>query len=258
MPEPDSPTTVAPPREGQTNVAAPREGETNVAAPRETPTTVAPPREAPADEPRVLRDGEPVARRRRAGPLVEDDTLTAIHARARERFGGIRWGSAFFGLLSAIGLASILFGIVVAAGVAIGVSEIKNPVNGTSDKIHLGGAIAVLVGLAISWYCGGYVAGRMARFDGVRQGFAVWCWTILVGAAVAILAAIGGNEYNVYHQLNLPNIAVGDASLTTGGLITLLCAIVVTLVFALLGGKAGDIFHRRVDRLAAREYEVPA
>jgi hypothetical protein len=28
----------------------------------------------------------------------------------------------------------------------------------------------------------------------------------------------------------------------------------VTLVFAILGGKVGDRFHRRVDRFAAREY----
>jgi hypothetical protein len=28
----------------------------------------------------------------------------------------------------------------------------------------------------------------------------------------------------------------------------------VTLLFAVLGGMAGDRFHRRVDRVAAREY----
>jgi hypothetical protein len=247
MPEPDSPTTVAP-----------RPADTTATSADTTATTAAPPRETTTDEPRVVREREPLADRRRAGPIVEDDTLTAIHARARERFGGIRWGSAFFGLLSAVGLASILLGIVAAAGVAIGVSEIKNAVNGDSDTIHLGGAIALLVVLAVSWYCGGYVAGRMARFDGPRQGLGVWCWTILIGGAVAILAAIGGDEYNVFHRLNLPNVAVNGASLTTAGLITLLCAIVVTLIFALVGGMAGDRFHRRVDRLAAREYEVPA
>src|SRR3954465_15301597 len=83
-------------------------------------------------------------------------------ARQRDRFGGIRWGSAFFGLLSAIGLASILLGIVVAAGVAIGVSEVKDTANGTKDTIGLGGGIVLLCVLAVAWYCGGYVAGRMA------------------------------------------------------------------------------------------------
>ena len=38
--------------------------------------------------------------------VVAEDTVVAIRARQRDRFGGIRWGSAFFGLLSAIGLAA--------------------------------------------------------------------------------------------------------------------------------------------------------
>ena len=147
--------------------------------------------------------------------VVGEDTVVAMRARQRDRFGGIRWGSAFFGLLSAIGLAALLLGIVAAAGVAIGVSEIENVTNGDADTIGLGGAILVLAAIALSWYCGGYVAGRMARFDGARQGIGVWAWTIAIGAALAIAAVIGGSEYDVLQQLNLPNVAVGDESLTT-------------------------------------------
>jgi hypothetical protein len=209
---------------------------------------------APADEPAWVRDDDP----RTMPAVVGEDTVVAMRARQRDRFGGIRWGSAFFGLLSAIGLAALLLGIVAAAGVAIGVSEIEDVTNGDADTIGLGGAILVLAALAVSWYCGGYVAGRMARFDGARQGVGVWAWTIAIGAVLAIAAVIGGNEYDVLQQLNLPNVAVGDESLTTTGLITLAAAVVVTLVFGVLGGKAGEIFHRRVDRFAAREYvEAP-
>ena len=186
--------------------------------------------------------------------VVAEDTMVAMRARQRDRFGGIRWGSAFFGLLSAIGLAAILLGIAAAAGVALGVSEINDVRTGSVDTIGLGGAIVVLAALALSWYCGGYVAGRMARFDGARQGIGVWVWTLVIGAALAIAAVIGGSQYDVLQQLNLPNVAVGDQSLTTTGLITLAAALVVTLVFAIVGGKAGDLYHRRVDRFAARDY----
>jgi hypothetical protein len=186
--------------------------------------------------------------------VVAEDTVVAMRARQRDRFGGIRWGSAFFGLLSAIGLAALLLGIVAAAGVAIGVSEINDVTKGKADTIGLGGAILVLAILALSWYCGGYVAGRMARFDGARQGVGVWLWTIVIGAVLAVAAVIGGNQYDVLHQLNLPNVAVGNESLTTTGFITLAAALVVTLVFAVVGGKAGDLFHRRVDRFATRDY----
>jgi hypothetical protein len=207
-------------------------------------------RTAPTD--RFARDD--VAEPRTLAPVVGDETLVAMHDRQRIRFGGISWGSAFFGLLSAIGLAAVLLGIVAAAGVAIGVSEIKDVTKGNADTIGLGGAILVLAILALSWFCGGYVAGRMARFDGVRQGVAVWVWTVVIGAALAIAAIIGGSDYDVFARLNLPNVAVGDQTLTTGGAITLAAACVVTLVFAVAGGKVGDRFHRRVDRFAAREY----
>ena len=203
---------------------------------------------------------EPVADRdlddepRTIPAVVAEDTVVAMRARQRDRFGGIRWGSAFFGLLSAIGLAAILLGIAAAAGVAFGLSEINDVRTGTADTIGLGGAILLLAILALSWYCGGYVAGRMARFDGVRQGIGVWVWTLVIAGALAIAAVIGGTEYNVLQQLNLPNVAVGDQSLTTGGWLTLAAAVVVTLLFAVLGGKAGDLFHRRVDRFATRDY----
>jgi hypothetical protein len=212
----------------------------------EAPATTVAPRE------RFARDD--VHEPRTLAPVVGDETVVAMHDRQRIRFGGMSWGSAFFGLLSAIGLAALLLGIVAAAGVAIGVSEIEDVTNGDADTIGLGGAILVLAILALSWFCGGYVAGRMARFDGTRQGLAVWIWTMLIGAALAIAAIIGGSDYDVFARLNLPNVAVGDETLTTGGAITLAAACVVTLVFAMLGGKIGDRFHRRVDRFAAREF----
>jgi hypothetical protein len=217
-------------------------------APRTTsePATTA----APVTDREVDTDRE----RRTLAPVVGEETLSAMHDRQRVRFGGIRWGSAFFGLLSAIGLAAMLLSIVAAAGVAIGVSQIENVTDGDAETIDLGGAILVLAILALSWFCGGYVAGRMARFDGMRQGIGVWGWTVLIGIVLAIAAIIGGSEYDVFAQLNLPNIAVGDETLTTGGAITLAAALVVTLIAAIAGGKLGDRFHRRVDRFAAREY----
>jgi len=233
-------TTVAPPA-------------TTVRDPDDAPATTVREREdrmAPRD--RFARDY--AAEQRTLAPVVGDETLVAMHDRQRIRFGGISWGSAFFGLLSAIGLAAILLGIVAAAGVAIGVSEIKDVTKGNAETIGVGGAILVLAILALSWFCGGYVAGRMARFDGPRQGLAVWVWTLLIGVVLAIAAVIGGSDYDVFAQLNLPNVAVGDETLTTGGAITLAAACVVTLFFAVAGGKFGDRFHRRVDRFAAREY----
>jgi hypothetical protein len=265
-PATSSATTVAPPAEERftrSDTTAEPVGKPIAAepAPAAEPATRATPpvrRRGPLpDDDAPARDWQPVQERRMLAPVVDEDTVVAMRARQRSRFGGIRWGSAFFGLLSAIGLASILLGIAAAAGVVFNLAQIKDVANGSRDTIGLGGAILLLVGLAVSWYSGGYVAARMARFDGARQGVGVWAWTVLIGAALAIAAVIGGSEYDVFQQLNLPNVAVGDASLTTGGVVTLAAAVVVTLVFAVFGGLAGDRYHRRVDRFAAREhYEV--
>jgi hypothetical protein len=242
----DAPATTVAPRE-RDDLAALRDRDEDAPA-----TRVRERDERPAPSDRFDRDE--IRTPRTLAPVVGDETLVAMHDRQRIRFGGIRWGSAFFGLLSAIGLAALLLGIVAAAGVAIGVSEVEDVTNGDAETIGLGGAILVLAIIALSWFCGGYVAGRMARFDGIRQGIGVWAWTMVIGVVLAIAALIGGSDYDVFAQLNLPNVAVGDQTLTTGGAITLAAACVVTLVFAVLGGKFGDRFHRRVDSFAAREY----
>jgi hypothetical protein len=190
----------------------------------------------------------------RHGPVLAPAALDTMRARQRDRFGGFQWGSDFFGWLCAIGLASILTALLVGAGVALGLSTSDASNASTAQQIGLGGGIALLVVLAIAWFCGGYVAGRMARFDGARQGIGVWVWTIVAAVVVAAIAAIGGAGYDIYGRLNLPHLAVGDNTLTTGGAIAGAAAIVVTLLFAVLGGVAGERFHRRVDRVATDEY----
>jgi hypothetical protein len=194
----------------------------------------------------------------RAAPVMGTDALETMRARQRDRFGGIQWGSDFFGWLCAIGLASLLTAILVGAGVALGVSTTDATDaaanSDTAQTIGLGGGIALLAVLAIAWFCGGYVAGRMARFDGARQGIGVWVWTILAAVIVAALAAIGGSEYDIFQRLNLPRIAVGDSTLTAGGAIAGAAAIVVTLLSAVIGGKVGERYHKRVDRVATHEY----
>src|SRR5687768_11480819 len=98
-------------------------------------------------------------------------------AAQRARFGGIKWGAAFFGWLSANGLAVILVALLSAAGVGLGLAQGVDSADEAArqaDTLGLGGGIAVLVVLFLAYLAGGYVAGRMARFDGARQGMATW------------------------------------------------------------------------------------
>ena len=185
-------------------------------------------------------------------------TMREAVAVQRERFGGIHWGVAFFGWLSANGLAVILVALLSAAGVATGLTKstaqvqdsAEQAANGSVDTVTLLGAIGLLVALFLAYYAGGYVAGRMSRFDGIRQGLAVWVIGLVVVVVLAVAGALFGAKYNVLEQLKLPRIPVDEGTATGGGVIALLAILVVTLVAALIGGKAGEFYHRRVDRLA--------
>jgi len=165
--------------------------------------------------------------------------------RQREEFGGFSWGADFFGWLSAVGVATLLTAIVAATGAAIGLTKSSD----ATSTVGIVGGILLLVVLMIAYYCGGYVAGRMARFNGPRQGIAVWLIGLLVTIVLAVAGVIFGAKYNVLSGLNLPRIPVGEGSLTTGGLIALAAVLVGTLLAAIAGGKAGTHFHRKVDRV---------
>jgi hypothetical protein len=184
-------------------------------------------------------------------PHRDRTTMTGHDVRReRDEFGGISWGSTFFGWLAAAGLAAILAGILGATGAALALNKVGSTVSGSeAETIGLAGGIGLLVILAIAYFAGGYVAGRMARFDGARQGVGVWLWGIIAALAVAALALIGGSEYNVLDALNLPRIPVDSGTLTTGGVIALVASLAITLVAAVLGGKIGERFHRKVDRV---------
>jgi hypothetical protein len=205
---------------------------------------------------RRFRVADDRGERRREAPEHSnraDALLTEGHDRQHERFGGISWGSTFFGWLSAAGLTALLAGLLGATGAALALNKVGDEATGSNaETIGIAGGIGLLVILALAYFGGGYVAGRMARFDGARQGLGVWLWGLIAAVAVALLAVIGGSKYNLLDALNLPRIPVDSGSLTTAGLIALIASLVVTLLAGIAGGKTGERFHRKVDRFAVR------
>jgi hypothetical protein len=192
------------------------------------------------------------------GPVTTDGGAHATRGAARDavavqraRFGGIKWGAAFFGWLSANGLAVVLVALLSAAGVALGLAQGVDTADEAAqqvDTLGIGGGIAVLVVLFLAYLAGGYVAGRMSRFDGARQGLAVWLIGLLVVLLLALAGVVLGAQYNVLRELDLPRIPVDEGTATVAGIVTLVAILVVTLAGAVLGGKLGDRYHRRIDR----------
>jgi MFS family permease len=199
------------------------------------------------DETQVISDRPTVGDGGTGTPVAARDAVAV----QRARFGGIKWGAAFFGWLSANGLAVLLIALLSAAGVALGLARGLDTATEAADQaktLGLSGGIAVLVALFLAYLAGGYVAGRMARFDGPRQGVAVWVIGLIVVLVLAAAGAALGAQYNVLQQLNLPRIPIDEGTATTAGVITLVALLLVTLLGAVLGGKLGDRYHRKIDR----------
>jgi hypothetical protein len=183
-------------------------------------------------------------------PSLEDRKL--IHQREKEHFGGMKFGSAFFGWLTATGMFVLLSTLVGAVAGIFGYGanlSASDMTSGSGEAQSMGITAAVVLGiiLLLSYYAGGYVAGRMARFSGVKQGVAVWLWAVIIAVVLAVIGLIIGNQANVTERFQ--GLGVPSAQDLTGpGLIGLLIVAAIALVGAILGGLAGMRYHRKIDR----------
>ena len=193
------------------------------------------------------------------GSITEDRTVrsrtTAIepavlHRRERQEFGGtIQWEAAFFGLLAGFGLAALLAAMVLGAMVAVDVIGSGDSARDIVDHVSVGGG-AIPVGiLALAAFTGGYVAGRMARFDGWRQGLGIWLLCALMIAAVGVAAWISGGQLDPIKSISLPENPIDGGPLSNGWIAAAVTA-AAGLVSAIAGGILGERFHRQVDRVA--------
>lgn len=179
----------------------------------------------------------------------------AVVNREKQRYGGIKWGSAFFGWLTATGTAVILTALLAGAGAAVGLAtgtstdEATGAASQRPQTVGVVGGAALLVVLLLAYYCGGYVAGRMARFDGAKQGIAVWLWAVVIAVIVAVVGTLLGSKLDVLARLDgFPRIPVNEGDVTTAGILAAVAAAVASLAGAALGGLAGMRFHRKVDK----------
>jgi len=190
---------------------------------------------------------EPEDRSTYDGP---EDQAADVQLAREEKWGGMHLGAGFFGWLVAVGMAVLLSSIIGAIAAAVGDANdvTQSQLDREAGKISVAAAIVLLVVLLISFYAGGYVAGRMSRFDGARQGWAVWLISLVTVVIAAIIGAVYGSQYDVMNRVDIPNVPIPTEDLTLGGAITIAASIFATLLAALAGGKAGTHYHRKVDR----------
>jgi hypothetical protein len=176
--------------------------------------------------------------------------------RERQEFGGrIQWEAVFFGLLAGVGLAACLVAIVLGGLIAAGITDAHEDAAGLVDQMMAGGGGISLAILALSYVTAGYVAARMARFDGWRQGLGIWLLSLLVVLAAAVAAWIAGDKLDPTESISLPSNPVDEGPLHEGAAVIAPVLVAVPLIAALIGGVIGDRFHRAVDRVGTDEFE---
>lgn len=201
-------------------------------------TSAGTPAEAPAEAPADVYD-EPAATR--------EDLEREQHALARRDFGGVNWGACCAGFLVALGLTVLLGGVAAGIAAATGVDVDWHHID---SSITTGAAATLAVVTLVGFFAGGYVAGRMTRFDGGRQGIGVWLIAVVLAViGVAAGYGLGHPQRDVFDRIELPRF---DLTSDQANLVAVGAGIVLVLLLllaAVLGGRTGQRYHRRVDAL---------
>jgi hypothetical protein len=164
-------------------------------------------------------------------------------------YRGFKFGAAFFGWLVAISMTVLLAGVVGA--IAVGVESVVHFTRGEAEQragtLGIAAAVILILAVSLAFYTGGYVAGRLARFDGGRQGFGVWIFALFITIVAAGVVALANTQNNVIDRINLPNVPLSDSTVTTGAISTAAALVLLTLLAALLGGNTGRRYHDKID-----------
>jgi hypothetical protein len=183
-------------------------------------------------------------------------TRTTFRETARERrelaadagYGGFSVTSALAGVLVAYGAFALLLGL--AAGV-VGAVGYNTDLTTDWEALGTSGGLVVAGLLLLAYLFGGYVAGRMARRNGLVHGAAVAVLGLIVVGVVAALArnsAVTDTAAANLRSLGIPTTAdeYGQAATVAG-----IASLIALFVGSLLGGVLGERWHGRLLARAA-------
>src|SRR5918998_3633597 len=126
----------------------------------------------------------------------------AVHAERErtlsDRYGGFDWWADFIGWAVAIFFTLLIAGIAAAIVGGVGY-QLDAPISAgdeTTQRLGIGGLVGGLIAVFLGYLVGGYTAGRMARFDGVKNGIGVVIWTLVMVLVLGALGAVLGDRFD--------------------------------------------------------------
>ena len=173
--------------------------------------------------------------------------------RLRDMYGGVDWLASFLGFVFAI-VAGAVFSVI--AGLVLTPLGFSVNLGGEIGAAAITGLVLVGILVFLTYFFGGYVAGRLARFDGGRNGAMLLLWsgvTVLVLALVnAILASFLpsaiSDEINNFVQNELLSTIGSLSQLGVVGVVVFVGALLLALLGGFLGGRLGSRYHAEIDR----------
>lgn len=174
-------------------------------------------------------------------------------AAVKSRYGGIDVPASLAGMLTAVGMLVVLAALAAGFSAALGYRLAPLDIAaGRTDVVMTGLAVALVV-LFVSFGIGGWAAGRIARYDGGANGLAAALWSLLLAAALLGLAAWAGSDAElladtgVADWLRVSVPAEAPTAVAAAGA----AALLVMAAGGYLGGKLGEMYHRKADAALA-------
>ena len=200
-------------------------------------------------------------------PLVHEENPDRTTVRRqtliaqRDEFSGMKFGAGLLGWFAATGFGVVLFALfaAVVGGIVAGQADGASRQQYLEDNAQTGAitvAIAVGVIVLLGYFVGGYTASRMARFSGFKQGLAVFIWGVIISVVLTIVGLVAGAQGAGGPMGGFGGS--GDVTLLGSPALDAVVAVLVLLVLAfggaVLGGLAGQRYHRRIDRFEPVEW----
>jgi hypothetical protein len=199
-----------------------------------------------AQHPDTVRDATPY-------PRGYFEAVEEREDRLRDMYGGVDWLASFLGWVFAVVIASVFSTVAGLVLVPLGFPpEISGGQLGASVLTGLA-VLGVLIFL--TYFFGGYVAGRLARFDGGRNGAMVLAWTFIVALILALVALVFAGFLPDLAANSIRNLAQGTASAVgtlagagLAGIVVGVAALLLALLGGFFGGRLGSRYHAEIDR----------
>jgi hypothetical protein len=169
--------------------------------------------------------------------------------RLSDMYGGVDWLASFLGFVFAVVAGGVLFSVLSLVVVPLGVS------------IQIGGQLGpaaitalALLGILIflTFLFGGYVAGRLARFDGGRNGAMSVVWTLLIAFLGFVIASFlpgqAGETMRDFLQGTILPFAGEILALGAIGIAVAVAAFLLAILGGVVGGRLGGRYHAEIDR----------